>query len=169
MPGPRNEAALVRLALSKELLNTSLMPRLSAGVRRGAAAAAGVRGVGAAAAAAGGGGGWGAQRRAPRTCDRLDLPAHLHAVLLGLNDVGPGHQEEGLRALELLEEGRLLRRAEAQGRNIINHGDHCCGCGNPPSPSQRSSEAHRHRGSLNQPSRVPWMPLVACVTGAMAG
>lgn len=30
MPGPRNEAAEVRLALSKELLNTSLRPRLSA-------------------------------------------------------------------------------------------------------------------------------------------
>ncbi len=31
MPGPRKEAALVRLALSKELLNTSFTPRLSAG------------------------------------------------------------------------------------------------------------------------------------------
>lgn len=29
MPGPRKEAAEVRLALSKELLNTSLRPRLS--------------------------------------------------------------------------------------------------------------------------------------------
>ncbi len=45
------------------------------------------------------------QLDAQRIGDGFDLAAHLQAVLLRLDDIWTGHQEEGLCAAELLIEG----------------------------------------------------------------
>ena len=72
MPGPRNDAALVRLALSKEDLNTSLMPRLST--------------------AASGSDAHTSQRRRGRQwhcCCAIRSPSRLQSPLRSLDHAGP--------------------------------------------------------------------------------
>lgn len=101
MPGPRKDLALVRFALSKLDLKMNLTPTLLGGQESGGAGKRdridGQRGTE---------GDDGRDRESARARgyslvgDLLDLAAHLEDVILGLDDVGPGHQEERIRGLQ---------------------------------------------------------------------